>query len=104
MAWLDLVLAGFTMVPAVAPFGGFFVDCVPSQVGAGSMHGPWVEVTFDSVLKDFRHLDAVLFDIGGDQVWIPRSWLRDDEYDLCSKTGTGTFEIPENLAMQKGLI
>lgn len=69
-----------------------------------AMHGPWVEITFDRVLNDSSHLDAVLFDIGGDKEWIPRSWLRDGEYDLCTRTEGGTFEIPENLAIQKSLI
>ena len=103
MAWLDLLLAGFTMVPVVAPFGGYFVDCATSQVGA-AMRDSWVEVGFDRVLNDSDHLGAVLFDVGGEKVWIPRSCLRDGEYDLCSKSGTGTFEIPENLAIEKDLI
>lgn len=92
------------MVPMVAPFGGAFARCGAREAGESTMGDAWVEVEFDRVLNDSDHLDAVLFDVGGDSVWIPRSCLRDGEYDLCSKSDGGTFEIPENLAMRKDLI
>lgn len=89
------------MVPVVAAFGhSRDTGAVPAE---GAM-GYWVEVEFDSVILDDENKAAVLFEVADATVWIPRSQMRDEEYDLCSKSGSGTFEIPRWLAEKKELI
>lgn len=73
-------------------------------VAQGSVMGYWVEVEFDAVVLDDENKLAVLFEVGDSTVWIPRSQMRDEEYDVCSKSGTGTFEIPRWLAEKKDLV
>lgn len=71
--------------------------------GAG-MARKWCEIEFKRVALDSPHLNAVLFEIDGEMVWIPRSCLRDEEYDVSTKGDSGSFEIPEDFAIKKGLV
>lgn len=64
----------------------------------------WCVIEFDRVGKDVDYLDAVLFFIDREPVWIPRSCLRDGEYEMDEEGGTGRFEIPEEFAIKKGLV
>lgn len=58
----------------------------------------WVEVGYDEIVHQTDM--AILFLIGGDEVWIPISQLKYEEVDERELT----FEIPEWLALEKGLI
>lgn len=104
MDWLLRFLAGFSTLPISLSCGRALVglDFTGSRADGGRSMGSehWVEVGFDEVVRDSDSELAVLFDIGGEKVWIPRSQLRDGVYD----EGDLTFEIPEWLALEKGLI
>lgn len=64
----------------------------------------WVEVEFDRVVLDDDSFEAVLFMIEAHKIWIPRSQLRDGEYDCSTRLGSGTFEIPRWLAEKQDLV
>lgn len=101
LAWLGDFLAGFSMVPVV---GAFAYSRDTGAVPGEAAMGYWVEIEFDAVILDDENKAAVLFEVGDSTVWLPRSQMRDEEYDLCSKSGAGTVEIPRWLAEKKELI
>ena len=58
-----------------------------------------VEIPFDNIIHQTP--EAVLFDVGDEEVWIPKSLIQEiDESDPKRKTVT----IPEWVATDKGLV
>jgi hypothetical protein len=101
LAWLGRFLAGFSMVPVVEVFS-HCRDTGALPTRADMCY--WVEVDFSEVILDEETYDAVLFRIGDAEVWLPRSQMRDEDYDICSKSGSGTVEISRWLAEKRDLV
>ena len=55
------------------------------------------DIDYDQIILDDDKYKAVLFEIGGKEVWLPRSLI---EIDLDSKQVT----MPERLAIDKELV
>ena len=62
----------------------------------------WVTVT---IVDDDESRLAILVDYGADSdVWIPRSQIKDQTEDPFQEGDTLEIEIPEWLALEKGMI
>jgi hypothetical protein len=55
------------------------------------------------MIRDDENFDAVLFEIAGEDVWIPRSQMTGGQYRE-GEYRDGSFEVPEWLAIEKGLV
>jgi len=60
--------------------------------------GKFVEIEYDEVILDDNGLQAILYKIDGEDIWIPRSQIEDENY-----TGNSIL-ITEWIADKKGLI
>jgi hypothetical protein len=57
----------------------------------------WVEASHDGICLDDPNRDAVQFFVNEKKVWIPRSQIKEEEFD------SSTMIIPEWLAQNEGL-
>lgn len=63
-------------------------------------------VTFDDVLVIHATDLAILCEIEGEEVWIPKSQIVDSDFDVkrARPGNRGDIEIPERLAIEKELV
>ena len=65
------------------------------------MSDDYVDVYFDDVIA--KTVKAVLIEIDGDEQWVPRSTLDNDD-DLDVHGGPGTLYVAEWFAIKEGLV
>lgn len=64
-----------------------------------STESVWVDFDEKKTITD----DAILFDFDGEEIWIPRSQILDEDFDDDGSKKHGSIEIPEWLAEDRGL-